>query len=281
MKPIKIIADSLSDIPVELREQYNITILPLTIIFDEEEYKDGISLSSDEFFQKLTSTKNMPRTSQVNPVDFSVEIEKALKEGYQVIVINGSSAVSGTHQSAVMAMNEIDNEDITVVDTLALSYGCGMIVVEAAKMAKEGKTKEEILHKIHDMKQRMDHIFSVETLEFLKRGGRLSPAKATIGTILNVKPILTLENGKVEPLDKVRGSKKIIPRMIELAKERGIQKGCKCICVGHGANLEGLEALKEAVRKEFAPEEIVTTELGCTIGTHTGPGLLVMFYLKD
>jgi len=281
LKPIKIIADSLSDIPVDLREQYNISVLPLTIIFGEEEYKDGVNLTTDEFFEKLTTSKQMPSTSQVPPNDFLMEIEKALGEGYEVLVINGSSGASGTHQSAVMAKNQLNRGDVTVVDTLALSYGCGMIVVEAAKMAKEGKPKEEILHKIEDMKKRIDHIFSVETLEFLKRGGRLSPAKAAIGTILNVKPILTIEDGKVEPLDKVRGSKKIIQRMIELAKERGIKRGCKCVGIGHGVNLEGLEKLKEEVIKEFAPEEIVLTEIGCTIGTHTGPGLLVMFYLRD
>ncbi len=280
MKPIKIITDSLSDIPRDIQEKYNITVLPLTIIFGEEEYKDGVTISSDEFFEKLTTEKNMPRTSQVNPIDFLVEIEKAIKEGYEVIVINGSSKVSGTHQSAIMAKNQLGSNDITVVDTMALSYGCGMIVVEAAKMAKEGSTKKDILHKIEDMKQKVDHIFSVETLEFLKRGGRLSPAKAVIGTILNVKPILTIEDGVVEPLEKVRGTKKIIPKLMELAKERGIEKNSKSICIGHGANISGLETLKEAVKNEFSPEEIVTTEIGCTIGTHTGPGVLVIFYLR-
>jgi len=281
LKPIKIIADSLSDIPADLREKYNITVLPLTIIFGAEEFKDGIDLTTQDFFNKLTTSKQTPSTSQVTPNDFIVEIDKALKEGFEVIVINGSSQVSGTHQSAVIAKNQFDTDEVTIIDTLALSYGCGMIVVEAAKMAKEGRTKEDILQTIENMKLRMDHIFSVETLEYLKRGGRLSPTKAAIGTIFNVKPILTIEGGKVEPLDKVRGSKKIISRMIELAHERGIKKGIKRIGLGHGANLSGLEKLKEEIIKEFDPEEIILTEVGCTIGTHTGPGLLVMFYLRD
>ena len=281
MKPIKIIADSLSDIPDDLKERYNITVLPLTIIFGVEEFKDGVDLTTEEFFEKLTTSKQIPSTSQVPPNDFIVEINKALYEGYEVIVINGSSQSSGTHQSAVIAKNQLDNDEVTIIDTLALSYGCGMIVVEAAKMAQEGKSKEEILNTIENMKNRMDHIFSVETLEFLKRGGRLSPTKAAIGTIMNVKPILTLEGGKVEPLDKVRGSKKIIPRMIELAHERGIKKGTKCIGIGHGANVEGLEKLREEIINAFEPEETVLTEVGGTIGTHTGPGLLVMFYLRD
>lgn len=280
MKPIKIIADSLSDIPKELAAKYNISVLPLTIRFGDEEYKDGIDLSTAQFFEKLKTTSQMPSTSQVPPHEFLVEMKAALNDGYEVIVINGSSGVSGTHQSALMAKQQLDTEEVTVIDTLALSYSCGMIVVEAARMAQAGKTKEEILHRIEEMKKRVDHLFSVETLEYLKRGGRLSATKAAIGTILNVKPILTIQEGKVETLDKVRGSKKIIPRMIELAKERGMQKGCEMIGLAHGDNLEGLEILKEEVIREFEPKELVTTNIGCTIGTHTGPGLLALLYLR-
>jgi DegV family protein with EDD domain len=280
VKPIKIIGDSLSDVPKDLVVKYNISILPLTIRFGDEEYKDGIDLNPTQFFEKLKVSSQTPNTSQVPPHDFLVGIENALDNGYEVIVINGSSEVSGTHQSALMAKMQLDSDQVTVVDTQALSYACGMIVVEAARMAQTGKTKEEILARIEDMKGRVDHLFSVETLEYLKKGGRLSSAKAAIGTLLNVKPILTIADGKVENLDKVRGSKKIIPRMIELAKERGIQKGCEIIGLAHGDNMEGLEILKEEVIREFEPKELVTTNIGCTIGTHTGPGILALLYLK-
>ncbi|MBB6214574.1 DegV family protein with EDD domain [Anaerosolibacter carboniphilus] len=280
MKPIKIIGDSLSDIPKDLVVKYNISILPLTIRFGDEEYKDGIDLNPTQFFEKLKISSETPSTSQVPPHDFLVEIETALKNGYEVIVINGSSGVSGTHQSALMAKMQLDSDDVTVVDTQALSYACGMIVVEAARMAQTGKSKKEILDRIENMKNRADHLFSVETLEYLKRGGRLSAAKAAIGTILNVKPILTIADGKVENLDKVRGSKKIIPRMIELAKERGIRKGCEIIGLAAGDNMEVLQILKEEIIREFEPKELVTTNIGCTIGTHTGPDLLALFYLK-
>ncbi|MTI56334.1 DegV family protein [Geosporobacter ferrireducens] len=280
MKPIKIITDSLSDIPLSLVRQYEISVMPLTIRFGSQEYKDREDITTGQFFEKLKQSEQLPNTSQVPPNEFMREMEKALKAGYEVIVINGSSGVSGTHQSALMAAKQLDSTQITVIDTLALSYSCGMIVVEAARMAKEGKSKEEILHRIENMKKRVDHLFSVETLEFLKRGGRLSATKAAIGTILNVKPILTIQDGKVEPLDKVRGSKKIIPRMIELAKERGIERECERMGIAHGMNSEDFEVLKQEVIKEFAPQELVSTEIGCTIGTHTGPGLLAVFYLR-
>lgn len=280
MKPIKIMTDSLSDIPKEFVAKYDISVLPLTIRFGDEEYKDGIDLNSEEFFDKLKKCEQLPTTSQVPPSEFMREMKKAVDNGFEVIVINGSSGVSGTHQSAMMAKNELDTEDITVIDTLALSYTCGLIVVEAAKMAKEGRGKEEILKKIEDMKRKVGHIFSVETLEYLKKGGRLSATKAAIGTVLNVKPMLTIKDGKVEPLDKVRGNKKIIPKMIELAKEMGLKQGSQYVCIAHGANLEGLEKLKEEMVKVFAPKELVVTEIGCTIGTYTGPGLLAILFIK-
>ncbi|MBF8981968.1 DegV family protein [Lutibacter sp. B2] len=281
MKPIKIITDSLSDIPKELIEKYNITVIPLTIIFGDDEYRDREDLSSKEFFEKLQECNKLPTTSQIPPSVFMKEMKKNLDEGYEVIVINGSSGVSGTYQSAMMAKREMQSEEITVIDTLALSYSCGMIVVEAAKMAEIGESKQAIIRRIEKMKENIDHLFSVETLDFLEKGGRLSATKATIGKILSIKPILTIEDGKVEVLDKVRGSRKIIYKLIELAKERGIKKGTEYICIAHGDNIEGLEKLKEAVIKEFAPSKLIETEIGCTIGTYTGPTLLAMLYMKE
>ncbi|MCT4607358.1 MAG: DegV family protein [Marinisporobacter sp.] len=280
MKPIKIMTTSLSDIPKELIEEYDITVLPLTIRFGDKEFRDGVDLSTEDFFNKLKESDELPSTSQITPSMFIREIENILENGYQVMIINGSSGVSGTHESALMAKKELESDDIIVIDTLALSYTCGMIVVEAAKMAKEGKNKEEIINRVEKMKEKGDHIFSVETLDYLKKGGRLSATKTTIGKILNVKPILTIKDGKVEHFDKVRGSKKIIPKMVQIAKERGLKKGSEYICIAHGENAEGLENLKEEIRNVFEPKKIIVTEIGCTIGTYTGPGLLAILYIR-
>jgi DegV family protein with EDD domain len=271
---------SLSDIPKELIEEYDITVLPLTIRFGDKEFRDGVDLSTEDFFNKLKESDELPSTSQITPSMFIREIENILENGYQVMIINGSSGVSGTHESALMAKKELESDDIIVIDTLALSYTCGMIVVEAAKMAKEGKNKEEIINRVEKMKEKGDHIFSVETLDYLKKGGRLSATKTTIGKILNVKPILTIKDGKVEHFDKVRGSKKIIPKMVQIAKERGLKKGSEYICIAHGENAEGLENLKEEIRNVFEPKKIIVTEIGCTIGTYTGPGLLAILYIR-
>ena len=281
MNPIQIVTDSMIDLPKDMIEAHNIVVVPLTIIFDDKEYRDGIDLTNIQFYEKLSQAKELPKTSQVTPNAFMEVFKKSLEEGKDILCINGSSKASGTHQSAVLAKNSLDSERIHVFDTMGLSLGGGMYVYEAIKMMADGKNLEEIMKGLHDMKLKVDHIFTVDTLEYLKKGGRLNPMKATIATMLNIKPILTVEEGLVESLDKVRGSKKVIGKMIELAKARGKNFEGKTVGISHAISLEALEMLREHVKKELNPKEIVVSEIGCTIGTHAGPGTLALFYVKE
>lgn len=281
MNPIQIVTDSMIDLPKDMIEAHNIVVVPLTIIFDDKEYRDGIDLTNIQFYEKLSQAKELPKTSQVTPNAFMEVFKKSLEEGKDILCINGSSKASGTHQSAVLAKNSLDSERIHVFDTMGLSLGGGMYVYEAIKMMADGKNLEEIMKGLHDMKLKVDHIFTVDTLEYLKKGGRLNPMKATIATMLNIKPILTVEEGLVESLDKVRGSKKVIGKMIELAKARGENFEGKTVGISHAISLEALEMLREHVKKELNPKEIVVSEIGCTIGTHAGPGTLALFYVKE
>ncbi|SNS77902.1 EDD domain protein, DegV family [Anaerovirgula multivorans] len=278
MAKIQIVTDSMTDIPKYLVDEYNIIVVPLTINFEDGEYRDGIDLTGEEFYNKLTQVKELPKTSQVTPNRFMEVFKEVLEEGKEIICINGSSKASGTHQGALLAKNELDNDKIHVFDTMGLCFGGGFFVYEAAKMVKEEKNIEEIIEKLTTMKSKVDHIFTVDTLEYLKKGGRLNPMKATIATILNVKPILTVVDGLVESLDKVRGSKKIIGKMVELAKERGGDFSNKTVAIAHANNPEKAEELMEIVKRELNPKEILLTEIGCTIGAHAGPGTLAIFY---
>ncbi|MCC5910279.1 MAG: DegV family protein [Clostridiaceae bacterium] len=280
MSNIQIITDSMTDVPKDIVDKYNITVMPLTIHFENNEYRDGVDLTGEEFYNKLKEVKELPQTSQVTPNTFMEAFKQALDEGKEVICINGSSKASGTHQAAVLAKKELNSDAIDVVDTLALCFGGGFFVYEAAKLVKENKSRKEIVERLIAMQSKIDHIFTVETLEYLKKGGRLNPMKATIGTILNVKPILTVEEGLVEPLDKVRGNKKIIGKMVELAKARGGDMHNKTVAVAHANNPEKAQELKQAIINELNPKEIIITEIGCTIGTHAGPGTLAIFYHK-
>lgn len=278
MSDIQIIIDSMVDMPKDILNKFNIIVMPLTIIFGDEEYRDGVDLTYAQFYEKLSQSKDLPKTAQITPNEFIKIFKKVLDEGKEVLCINGSSRASGTFQSAVVAKNSLESDKIEVFDTMALSFGAGIFVYEAAKMAAAGKRLEEIVEHLSAMKGRVDHIFTVDTLEFLKKGGRLNPMKATIATMLNIKPILTVVDGLVEPLDKVRGSKKVIGKMIELAKERGETFEDKVVGISHAVCEDMLELLKEQVAEELKPREIIITEIGCTIGTHVGPGTLAIFY---
>lgn len=281
MNRTKLITDSLSDIPKVLAAEYNISVMPLTIRFGTEEYRDGIDLSPEQFYKKLEEYDEIPQTSQVTPIQFKKAIEDAFDEGYDnIIIINGSGGVSGTHQSALIAKEEVAKENVYVFDSRALAYGCGMIVVEAAKMALESKTLDEILQKIQQMIDGAQQIFSVDTLKYLHKNGRLSTGKMALGTLLNVKPILAIIDGKVEPIDKVRGNKKLNKGLIEICKEKGLKKGVK-IGLGHASNPDTLLKLKELIEKEINPSEIVVTDVGCTIGTHTGAGVLAIYFIAE
>ncbi|KXZ39300.1 EDD domain protein, DegV family [Alkalithermobacter thermoalcaliphilus JW-YL-7 = DSM 7308] len=277
---IKIIADSLSDIPSHLIKEYDIDIIPLTIIFEDGEYKDRVDISVDEFYEKLKTSSTLPRTSQVTPVEFENIFKKYLDQGREILYIGASSKASGTYQSSVIAKDMLESEKIHIFDTMALCGGIAMLVIEAGKMAKEGKSINEIIEKLKEMKEKIDHVFTVDTLEYLQKGGRLSATKAAIGTILNIKPILTVEDGVVKPLDQVRGKKKVIEKMIELSKKRGQSFENKTVMIYHAKNIQLAEKLKEAVESELNPKEIIMGEIGAGIGTHAGPGTVAIFYLR-
>ena len=281
MSKIQIITDSMIDVPKDIVEKHNIIVMPLTIIFGDKEYRDGVDLTNAQFYEKLSQSEELPKTSQISPNTFMQIFEKALGEGKEVLCINGSSRASGTHQSAIIAKNSLETNKIQVFDTMGLSFGGGMFVYEAAKMAEEGKGLNEIINRLSEIKLNVDHIFTVDTLEYLKKGGRLNPMKATIATMLNIKPILTVAEGLVEPLDKVRGSKKVVGKMIELAKQRGKDFENKVVGISHASCPETLAVLKEQVLRELNPKEVIVTEIGCTIGTHAGPGTLAIFYIIE
>jgi len=279
---IQIITDSITDVPKDIVDKYQIKVIPLKVNFGEEEYRDSVDLTSSEFYKKLSEAKDLPKTSQITPPEFLEAFKQGLAEGKEILCINGSSRASGTHQSAVIAKSELSDEKVEVFDTMNLCFGGGIFVYEAAKMVEAGAAMEEILERLNTLRPKADAIFTVDTLEYLKKGGRLKPMKAMIANILNIRPILTIVDGLVETLDKARGSKKITHKIIELAKQRGGDFSNKTIGLAIAApTLERIEALKQEIIAELNPKEIVVAEIGCTVGTHTGPGAWGLFYYKD
>ncbi|MCT4586172.1 MAG: DegV family protein [Peptostreptococcaceae bacterium] len=275
---IKLIGDSLCDLPKDIKEKYNIEIIPLTIIFDNKEYKDGVDLTNDEFYKKLKESKILPKTSQITPAEFNLVFEKYLNEYDKIIYISGSSDVTGTYRSAMASKEVLNTDKIEVFDSKQLSFGYGFVLFEIAKFM-EDKTMEQIRGKINELIDKVECIFSVETLEYLKKGGRLSSTKAAIGTILNIKPILKIENGKVKQVDQARGSKKSIDKLIELMLADKPDISNIALFSGDAKEKEAL--LEERLLLKLQPKNIIRGTVGATIGTHSGPGIVALMYIKE
>lgn len=278
MSKIKIITDSTSDLPKGIAEKYDIEVLPLTIFFDKDEYRDWIDIAPKAFFERMRNSEKLPTTSQVNPNSFQEKYELYLKEYDHIISIHLSSDASGTYNSAVIARDMVDKDRITVIDTRNFTYGFGQMVVEAAKMAKDGKSVEEIVDRVNYLINNVKTLFVVDTLEYLKKGGRLSATKATIGTLLNLKPILTVENGKIVAIDKARGMKKALKRIVEIMQEQGTQLKGQTVKIGHADSLDHLKDFEAAIEEAYGNVEKEEFEIGCVIGVYCGPGTVVIHY---
>lgn len=279
MSKIKIITDSTSDLPKGIAKAYDIEVLPLTIFFDKDEYKDWLDIAPKVFFERMRNSEKLPTTSQVNPNNFKEKYESFLKDYDEIISIHLSSDASGTYNSAMIAREMVSEDRITVIDTRNYTYGFGQMVVQAAKMAEEGKTKEEIISRINYLIDNVKTLFVVDTLEYLRKGGRLSATKATIGTLLNLKPILTVDNGKIVAIDKARGMKKALKRIVEIMQEQGVDLKNQKVKIGHADNQENLREFEDAIEEAYGKYEVEEFEIGCVIGVYCGPGTVVIHYL--
>lgn len=276
---VKIVTDSASDLPLEIAQELDITVVPLTVTIEDEVYKDRRELSPEEFYRRIADKKVVPRTSMVSPQTFYECFQSLVQEGYEVLALIFSSALSGTFQSAVTAKEMIKEGRVEVLDTKAASVGLGLIVMEAASRAKEGATLEEILNGAQAMAQRMEHVFVVDSLDMLKRGGRISPAQAIVGGMLNVKPVLQIdEEGQIISLDKVRGWKKATKRLLEVMGERGKNLENQVIGISHANSLEMALELEKQIKSQYRVKDVFISEIGPVIGAHTGPGTIAVFF---
>lgn len=280
---VQIVTDSAADLPKSLAEAHEIEIIPFVVMLGEEEYFDGETISSTALYQAMKDGK-VPKTAQVPYERIKGIFEKFAKNEDGTIFVGLSSDLSGTYQTAKMVRDELIEEypdfKIETVDSRGASIGEGMIVLEAARMAKEGKTIEEILEAIRYNITHLDYVFTVDDLEYLKRGGRIGRASAFLGGLLNIKPLLGLEDGKLVPIEKVRGRKKVFRRMIELLKERGHDLENQTIGLCHADALDSIQKLEEMIREEFGTESFLEAPIGAVIGSHAGPGTFAIIFKK-
>ncbi len=277
---VKIITDSVSDIPKEYIENYDIAVLPLKVIFGDEVYRDGIDINAKKMFERLKATNEYPSTSQITPAEFQKEFGKAISSGKEVVCITMSSILSGTYNSAVIASREFDESKIRVIDSKGVTLGYGMIVIEAAKMAKNGATIDEIEARVVELVENMEYLIVIDTLEYIYKGGRISKSQYMMGNLLNIKVILTMKDGEIVSKAKVRGRKKAIKYILDYIEENEKSLDKRVIGMNHANDKSYLDELSEAVLSKHSPSEVVYSDVGCTVAAYSGLSAVAFYYEK-
>lgn len=278
---IQIITDSASDITNHTRE--DITVLPMTITFGEIEYQDGVNLSHQEFYERLVENGELPTTSQIPPYDFEAAIKKAISENKDVIIITLSSKLSGTYQSACIAASEYEGK-VYVVDSENVTVGERALVEYALQLKDQGVDAPSIVEKLNTEKKNIHLLALLDTLEYLKKGGRVSKAVAFAGGILSIKPVVAIEDGEVVILGKARGSKQGNNFLVQKIKECGIDFNKPYFLGYTGLNDTLLQKYIEDSKELWQEhvESLAISTVGGTIGTHAGPGAIaVAFFAKN
>lgn len=281
MDKIILMTDTTSDITLEMASELGIHLIPINIILEDVSYKDKYELGTDEFYAKMSSMEGMPKTAQISVQEHMDEFKK-FSDDHSIIYVTIASQASGSHQSAQIAKTEIleenPNADITIIDGKSFSYAYGYWVMEAAKMLNSGAPKEEVISFIEEGISKTDVRFVVDTLDYLKKGGRISGAAKLFATVLDIKPILTIQDGLVMTVDKVRGLKNAISKSADTAIEESAN--LDKIVVVHGNDTEKLNLTIDTIKSKADFKEIVTGVVGPTVGSHTGPGVIGIIYFK-
>lgn len=280
---MRIFADSASDLPKSFFEENNVLLAPLRVHIEEDEYEDIISIDSSEVYDAIRAGKH-PKTSQVSPELFLRLFEDLAKSGEEGLYIAFSSALSGTYSTAMMMREQLletyPDLKLTIIDTQCASLGYGLVVKEVVRLRDEGMDAAQIIEKAHFHAEHMEHLFTVEDLDYLARGGRVSKASAFVGGLLNIKPLLHVEEGKLVPLEKIRGRKKVLKRMLDMMDERGDTISEQTIALCHSDDEATVLDLKQMIVERFNPKNIEIYSIGSTIGAHVGPGTMGLFFLN-
>ena len=276
---VRIVTDSTADLPTQVAADLGITVVPLTVFFGDDAYLDGIELDNAGFYEKLAASKDLPRTSQPAPAAFQEAFQRLIDEGADAILsVHLSSKLSGTYQSACTARDSLENPrnvPVEIIDSQSISVGMNYPIQQAARMAREGKSLEELKAYVEDTLARTNILAVLDTLEFVRRGGRIGRASAFLGNMLSFKPIIELKEGEVAPVERPRTRGKAYARIAQLLAEAG---EVEYVAIAE-SNDEVGQQLGEAL-KEVYSKEVPIYHLGAALGTHTGPGTAAISLVK-
>lgn len=278
MDKIKIITDSTADLTKEIYKKHDIEVLPLLINFGEESYLDGVNINLQQLIKRVKEEDSLPTTAQITPNRFAECYEKYLKEGYKIVSIHLSSNMSGTYQSACIAKEMLESDDIVVVDSQTVTSGLGLLVLEAARLRDKGADIQEIKSYLDDIKYHIQSSLAFESLENLVRGGRISKTAGVLGSVLNIKLILEVKDGMMAVKDKTRGTKKAVKHIIEDFEKLGHKEGIPVI-LDYVENKDIREGLQKYLNENNI--EYIETEVGCTVGIHSGPRACGLFFIDN
>jgi len=273
---VRIVTDSTADLNEDQQQASGITVVPLNVRFGDEVFKDHVDLTGDDFFAKLKTSSQLPKTSQPPVGEFEEVFRRHRAAGDEVVAVLISSKVSGTYGAAEMAAKSVDAEHIEVIDSLTASMALGFLALEGAKLAKTGAGRAAVADRIRSLVPKARVLAAIDTLTYLERGGRIGRARALLGSLLNFKPLITLQDGEVAPLGRARGRVQAIDRLVDLLSRDGRLSN---LAVLHGASLADAKRLRERVAGSYPGLDIPLTETGAVIGTYTGPGVIGFTYL--
>lgn len=276
MEKIKIITDSTADLSKEIYDKYDIEVLPLLINFGEESYLDGVEINPDKVFERIEKENILPTTAQVTPSRFIESYKKYLSEGYKIISIHMSSVMSGTYQSACIAKETLETDDIVVIDSLNVTAALGMLVLKASKLREKGYDIFKMEQELNIIKEKIKVSIYFDSLEYLVRGGRISKTAGIVGSMLGIKLILEIKDGLMAVKDKIRGNKKSIKKIISDLESVILDEDLPVILIDVN-NIEIKEALKEYM--EANGVDFVECPVGSSVCIHSGPGCCGLVFL--
>ncbi|MBN1303225.1 MAG: DegV family protein [Anaerolineales bacterium] len=283
MTKIALVTDSTAYIPKDYIKQYNITVTPLVLIWGDETFEDGVDIQPDEFYSRLQTAEVMPSTSQTTPATMQKTFAALLDKGYEIVALFISSKLSGTVQSAVQAKEAFSagKEKIHIIDTFSTAMAMGYQVLAVARAISDGADIDDCLSLAEKARNNTGVYFAVDTLEFLHRGGRIGGAQRFLGSALNLKPILALQDGRVVAVDRVRTKRKAIDRVQELVAAQVNGKSSIRLATIHANAKDEAKQLLERASNDLGAIESVRSEVSPVIGTHAGPGTVGLAYMYD
>jgi DegV family protein with EDD domain len=273
---VRIVTDSTADLTEEQQKKAGITVVPLNVRFGDQVFKDHVDLTGQQFFEKLKTATQLPKTSQPSVGDFEAVFRGFREAGDDVVAVLISSKISGTFGAAKMAAQSVDSEHIEVIDSLTTSMALGFLALAGAALAANGSDRKTVADRVRSLVPKAKVLATIDTLTYLERGGRIGRATALMGSLLNFKPLINLQDGEVAPLGRARGRPQAIDRLVELLKREG---ALQQLGVLHGAALKDAENLRDRVAGQYPGMDIPLSETGAVIGTYTGPGVIGFVYL--